>query len=260
MALPDGEQIHIEDDGDWTFPIGTVLVKSFLINQVLAETRLLVRHDDGGWAGYAYEWNDAQTDATLLQAGKTIDVDGTAWTIPSRTDCSSCHTAAAGRTLGLETAQLNGETVYASTNRNSPQIATLVNIDMFDNPPSQSADNLPRLPNIASSAPTAERARSYLHSNCSQCHRPGGPGRSDADMRWFVPFSDAGMCNVVPETGDLDVPGARLVVPGDSTRSIVSLRMLATDVTRMPALGTDIVHAAGVVVVENWINSMSGCP
>jgi uncharacterized repeat protein (TIGR03806 family) len=259
MALPDGEQIHIEDDGDWTFPNGTVLVKSFEVNSRLVETRLLVRHDDGGWAGYAYEWNEAQTEATLLQAGKTLDVTGTPWKIPSRSDCSSCHTAAAGRSLGPETAQLNGDSVYPSTNRNSPQIATLVNIDMFDNPPSQSADDLPRLADIGDSAPAADRARAYLHSNCSHCHRPGGPGRSDADMRWFVPFANAGMCNISPESGDLGVAGARLVVPGDASRSMLPLRMRATDVTRMPALGTDIVHINGVGVIEDWIDSLSGC-
>ena len=32
------------------------------------ETRLFMRHPDGDLGGYTYEWNDAQTDATLVQS------------------------------------------------------------------------------------------------------------------------------------------------------------------------------------------------
>ena len=37
----------------------------------LVETRLFMRHPDGDWAGYTYEWNAQRTDATLVQGGKT---------------------------------------------------------------------------------------------------------------------------------------------------------------------------------------------
>ena len=35
----------------------------------LIETRLFMRHPDGVWAGYTYEWNAAQTEATRVTAG-----------------------------------------------------------------------------------------------------------------------------------------------------------------------------------------------
>ena len=35
----------------------------------------------------------------------------------------------------------------------------------------------------------ADRARSYLHANCAGCHRPGGPGRGDIDLRAETPFT-----------------------------------------------------------------------
>ena len=38
----------------------------------LIETRLFMRHPDGDWAGYTYEWNAQRTDATLVQGGKTV--------------------------------------------------------------------------------------------------------------------------------------------------------------------------------------------
>ena len=45
--------------GTSSFPAGSVLVKSFRLGGQLIETRLLMRHPDGVWAGYTYEWNDA---------------------------------------------------------------------------------------------------------------------------------------------------------------------------------------------------------
>ena len=56
-----------------------------------------MHHDDGDWGGYSYEWNDAQTDATLLPSSKTKDLgDGQSWYFPSRTDCLRCHTHGGG--------------------------------------------------------------------------------------------------------------------------------------------------------------------
>jgi len=55
VALPPGGRIHIADDGHWDLPIGTVLVKEFSLGNKRVETRLLVHHDDGDWAGYSYE-------------------------------------------------------------------------------------------------------------------------------------------------------------------------------------------------------------
>jgi hypothetical protein len=56
LAIPDGTTVHIAPDGDWEFPVGSVFMKSFRIGGKLIETRLFLRHADGGWAGYSYEW------------------------------------------------------------------------------------------------------------------------------------------------------------------------------------------------------------
>ena len=68
LAIPDGTQIDILPDGDWDFPIGSVLIKEFAWNGNPFETRLMVRHDDGEWAGYTYEWNASLTDANLVSS------------------------------------------------------------------------------------------------------------------------------------------------------------------------------------------------
>jgi hypothetical protein len=66
LAIPDGTTIGVGEDGDFGLPIGSTVLKTFSFGGKRIETRLFVRHDDGEWAGYSYEWNDAQTDATLL--------------------------------------------------------------------------------------------------------------------------------------------------------------------------------------------------
>lgn len=53
MAIPDGAQIVAQPDGDMAFPIGTVLGQRLSIDDTPVETRLLIRHNDGGWAGHS---------------------------------------------------------------------------------------------------------------------------------------------------------------------------------------------------------------
>jgi hypothetical protein len=70
VALPDGATIDVLPDGDLDLPIGSVVMKKFSVGGNAIETRLLMRHDDGVWAGYSYEWDADGKDATLLLAGK----------------------------------------------------------------------------------------------------------------------------------------------------------------------------------------------
>ena len=63
----------MQASGDWDFPNGTVLMKNFRIGTRLIETRLFMRHPDGNWGGFTYEWNAQQTDATLVQGGAVRD-------------------------------------------------------------------------------------------------------------------------------------------------------------------------------------------
>jgi len=73
------------------------------------ETRLLVQHEVEDWVGYTYAWNDAQTDAELVVGNRLAALPGgKSWYFPSTSDCTACHTPAAGYTLGLEAWQLLG--------------------------------------------------------------------------------------------------------------------------------------------------------
>ena len=91
----------------------------------------------------------------------------------------------AGRSLGLETAQLNGDLTYPTTGRTANQLTTLNAIGMFTTPLAQPPSALPAYRNPYGSTGTViERARAYLHTNCSQCHRPSGGTPSNMDLRF----------------------------------------------------------------------------
>ena len=260
LALPDGKTITVGADGDFDLPIGSVLVKTFSLAGKKIETRLFMRHDDGEWAGYTYEWNDQQTDATLLPSSKTKTVGTQTWTFPSRSQCVNCHTAAAGHTLGLELGQLNGDYFYAQTNRISNQLRTLDHIGMLSAPLGPSIDQLVAYPKPTAPGALEPRARSYLHANCSYCHRPTGPGRGDLDLRFGVTLAATKACGTDPTVGSLGVMNAKVVASGSPSTSIVSLRTHALDSIRMPPLGSRVVDVAGVDVLDSWIHSLTACP
>ena len=259
LALPDGAKITVKADGDFDFPVGTVLAKEFRVGGKRVETRLFMRHDDGDWGGYSYEWNDAETEATLLPAGKTKQVGGQTWTYPNRAQCMQCHTTAAGRSLGPEVQQLNANSVYPATNRRSNQLATLDHIGMFDAPLGDPKAK-PALPAPFGRTPDEARARAYLHANCSFCHRPGGGGRGPENFLFATAAKDVGACGATPATGDVGVAGAKLVTPGDPKKSVLSLRMHATDAWRMPPIASRKVDPQGTALIDAWITATTTCP
>lgn len=255
LVLPDDQQITVEADGDWTLPPGSVLVKNFKLGDRLIETRLLVRHSDGEWAGYSYAWSDDATSAALLDDALIKNFGDQSWTYPSRTDCKYCHTAEAGRSLGLETRQL-ARTVRDAAGADVDQLDLLVELGALASRPAGDP-----LPDTAGGAPLEPRARAYFHANCSHCHRPDAPGgRADIDLRFDTPLAEVKICDVNPRAGDLDIAGARLVAPGDPARSIVSARMHTLGSTRMPGLASSVVDADGVALVDAWIAGLGACP
>jgi uncharacterized repeat protein (TIGR03806 family) len=263
LAIPDGKTIHVGADGDWELPVGSVLVKTFHVAGKKIETRLFMRHDDGDWAGYTYEWSDDESDAQLLPSGKTKKVGDGTWTFPSRSECLACHTVAAGRSLGLEDGQLNGTFVYptgANAARRSNQLTTLDHIGLFDAPHAAAGKTVAFPAPIGAGAPLEARAKSYLHANCSHCHRPEGTGGGPMDFRFATPVATMQTCGLDPQQGDLGVAGAKILAPGDPSHSILSLRPRALDSKRMPPLASRVVDEAGVSVLDDWIRSLASCP
>jgi uncharacterized repeat protein (TIGR03806 family) len=259
LALPDGQRAEVDDTTrQLVFPTGSVLLKNFALGTRLVETRLLMRHNDGNWAGYTYEWNDLGTAATRVTGGKTLQVAGQTWQFPSEAQCLQCHNAAGGRTLGLELGTLNHDFGYP-TGRTANQLLTLNAIDTLTPALTQPPDQLPVIPDPAGTAPVAERARAYLHANCSYCHRPGGPTPAGMDWRYTTALSATNTCDVAPTLSDLGIANARLVAPGDASRSVIVARMNRTGADAMPPVGRHVIDTAGVQLITSWVNGLTGC-
>ena len=160
FVLPAGGKIHVKDckanaseclqgaadDGKWVFPVGTVMIKNFMFDGKFVETRLFMHIDDldpakPNWVGYGYEWNEAQTEATIAPTdrdmGKMFNT-GTrtvTWSYPSRADCMKCHDPLGGSTLGPETAQMNR--VVGPVNQAANQLDTFTTMGLFETPPAK---------------------------------------------------------------------------------------------------------------------------
>jgi uncharacterized repeat protein (TIGR03806 family) len=278
MRIPDGSKIHVIDcvaestttcatdpftgvDGHWNYPIGTVMMKIFGYEGTTVETRLLMRYDETLWVGYSYQWNQEQTEATVLPDARrvaTFQVGNPPraqdWYYPSRADCTTCHTPYSGVTLGTETRQFNR--MEATEN----QLDRLERLGILDAPLSQRL--APLLAPTGNVGAIEDRARSYLHANCAFCHRPDGD-LALPDFRFTSPFNFAkmGACDAMPVKGDVGAGlNARILSPGHPEYSVMSLRMKDLGLARMPMIATYWVDEQGVAVIDAWINSVTTCP
>ncbi len=244
FALPDDALIEVSEDGDFTFPPRSVLVKTFSFAGTPTETRLFVRDEDGIWAGYTYQWNSEGTDASLVVGGGAVAFADHTWALPSSPQCLQCHSEAAGRSLGLELAQLQV----------GRQVARMEEMGLF-------SGALPEIAPLVDPYGDGEleaRARSWLHANCSGCHRPDGGGGGDLDLRSTA--TELGACDVSPSEGELGIADARVIAPGEPERSVLLARISTLEASRMPPLGSAVVDEEGVALIEAWIAAGAGCP
>ena len=266
MAVPnDGppygpdEQIDFAPTGEWTFPNGTVFVKEFdlVVNELTQqrkrlETRLLVRDENGAVYGVTYKWRADNSEADLLPDGLDEDISITAatgethiqtWHYPSRSECLFCHNPPANYVLGPKTHQLNGNFTYPSTGRTDNQLRTLNHLGMLN--PSVDETEIPTFLHSVvvtdSTSPIQLRMRSWIDSNCSQCHRPGGYCPS-YDARFYTPLEDQNLIDNFVKFRDL--AGSELYQRDNSL-----------DAIKMPPLDKNLVHEAAMAVLSQWIAS-----
>jgi uncharacterized repeat protein (TIGR03806 family) len=269
LALPDGGTIGFHPTDAWTLPVGSVLIKHFELEMSLGdpstrrriETRVLVNHRDG-WAGYTYRWNDQQTDGDLLATGQTTTytirdpsqgLRQQVWSFPSRTDCLQCHTAPAGRVLGFNTLQTNLR-LPVGPSRWENQLDIWNRMQLFSSP-IQGSSSYAALRSIQDhGASLDERARSYLHANCANCHLPGGAMNGAIDMRYLTPRNAMGLLWVRPTRGDLGLPDAYRIKPGDHGSSVLWHRLCLLDSRRMPPLSSNLLDLAGHILIAVWID------
>jgi uncharacterized repeat protein (TIGR03806 family) len=264
----------------WKFPDGTVLVKTFSMDlergnpktRIRIETRLLhfqqfpgtQEYGDQYWRGYTYRWNDEQTDADLVdEKGADVKLKINVgdrfveqnYRIPSRAECTLCHTNAAKFALGVSTMQMNRDHNYDGVIAN--QLATLDHIGLFAKKLPDAPAKLARLADFNDKTlPVDVRARSYLHSNCSHCHIKWGGGNAEFKLLVDLPVKDMGIVNVNAQHGTFNIKDAKLVVPGHPEQSIIHHRMTLTGLGRMPHIGSRVVDEVGAGLVRDWIKGM----
>jgi putative heme-binding domain-containing protein len=292
VAVPGRDLVKIYDrfipaDGFYRgqvfFPKDSVLAKTITLelergkpgSSKKIETQLL--HFDGTlWRGYSYEWNDAQTDATLVGAAgldRTIAVvDPQApggkrqqtWHFPSRTECVQCHNPWAGYALAFNPLQLNRDFDYGGTVDN--QLRAMRHIGLVellerdeDSPHTRTRVELPsaRLANpYDAGADVTPRARAYLHVNCAHCHQFGAGGTALIDLRHDVALEDMKALEERPVQGNFDIDQAQVLYPGDPYRSILYYRMAKLGGGRMPHIGSTIVDERGLRLIHDWIRQV----
>ena len=269
----DAEKIGFSEEGVWSYPEGSVLIKHFELltntsnpsSAIRLETRFVVRSEDG-WYGVTYRWNNAGTDAFLLTEGQdqTYTINSPTgsfqqtWRYPSRSECLTCHADVAGGALGPNTRQLNSDTFYPLTGRTENQLETLNSLGIFNPAIPQNQLNS-FLGAVLTSSPTedeslslAARARSYLDSNCSYCHHPEGV-RANFDARLTTPLASQNLIdgNLVESLG---INNEAVIRPGSLTSSVLFHRLAsAGESFSMPPIAKSLVDDAGVDVLSRWI-------
>jgi len=269
------EKIVFSEESEWDYPVGTVFVKHFELpvdesnptTVVRLETRFLV-HAEDGYYGMTYRWNELGTEAFLQTEGSSVTVPiqqsggGTidqTWDFPSRSSCFDCHQMAAGLVLGMKTRQLNWPLDYASGGAQN-QLAYLDFYDLFHTDLDLGAlSGYLTSKNIGDTTASVEhRVHSYLDSNCSSCHRPGGvSGRAEFDARLSTPLELANIINASPQTDTLGLAEPSLIKPGDITNSVIYHRDSERGTSvQMPPVGTNMIDPAYLAVLEEWITEL----
>ncbi|MFO0871065.1 MAG: PQQ-dependent sugar dehydrogenase [Pirellulales bacterium] len=292
IAIPGDGQVTWSADGQTPtqFPPGTVLVKHLSLPQpagqppVRLETQLL-HFERGTWRPYSYLWNDAGTDATLVPPiGTTRTLNDSAappsdaattprgvtssaedpaarrdrertWHVHAVNECKLCHNAGPQFVLGFTRHQLDRP---LASGGNGSQLVSLARLGVTSPAPAVAGDDPSRLvdPHDAQ-APLVDRARSYLHANCSMCHHPGGNAIVSFYLRRDLPFEKLNT-NKGTGIGTFGMRQAKIIVPGDPYRSVLFYRMSKLGYARMPYIGSRVVDSRGVALVEAWIRSLTG--
>lgn len=271
LAIPGEGRISYSDERGWALPDGTVLVKSFALEQQSGrpetrrwiETRLLTRQQ-GEWVGYSYVWNDEQTDAALVEkTGRDVEyaiadaaapggVRKQAWHYPSRAECMVCHSRAAKYVLGITTHQLNRAHAFSVGERN--QIELYEQLGLFDTEMAGGGADLPKLVPLRDETATLDvRARSYLHANCSFCHVAAGGGNSAVDFEITAKPEKALLIDASPVHTNFGIEGAKIVASGNPDKSILMQRITRRGRGQMPPLASAVVDERAVALIREWI-------
>ncbi|WP_439152381.1 PQQ-dependent sugar dehydrogenase [Winogradskyella sp.] len=270
-----GEQIKYSENGDWEFPIGSVLIKHFDLSvddsdpniSKKVETRFSIMGEDGHFYFLTYNWNDNQTDAVLqsVELDEIVDIATTdggtrtqTWHFPSNTECIACHNSANKGAIGLKTRYLNKDFTYDETNITANQLVTLSHLGIIDETitDDETSELLTYKSIYDTNATLDEKARSYMDLNCAYCHRPDTDNRAAFDLRMINNLAATGLLEAGVLT-PLGIPDEEIIYPGDASKSILFHRMNSVDqIIMMPPIAKTIIDQDAVDLIEDWIDQL----
>lgn len=249
ISVPAGTQVTKLSSGELSFPEGTKLVKTFYYpnsadgqlgqSSQIVETRLLIKAQ-GKWNVATYVWNSQQTDAQLNTGGTGVKVTRTVngstqtinYEVPNENDCGTCHQRNGQvAPIGPSIVNLNRNVV-----RNGSEVAQFDHLATAGIFAAIDPISEPSMVNYNdSTAPLAERGRAYLAMNCAHCHNPEGwgkPASKGMDLRYLTPFAQSGINN---------------------KKSRISSELRSGG---MPYIGTTVLHAEGVNLINQYVSSL----
>lgn len=261
IAVPTADEVRLDtaDPRKSSFPEGTVLVKHLSMGATSRplETQLLHYHR-GEWNPYSYLWNDAGTDAALVDPqGTNVEIQRTngpdslqTWHVGAENECRLCHNTANGPVLGFTARQLDNP-----RDSGENQLAWLTSSGVLREPPA-GTDALPNLVDpYDTHAHLNDRGRSYLHVNCGICHNESGPATISFYAHRDYPFDQLRITKR-PGIGRFGMNQPRLVSAGHPYESIILYRISKLGYGRMPYVGSRVVDSRGVDLVAAWIESL----
>jgi len=279
--MPKGTTATYESDSKvLNLPVGAALIKNFYYENVqnitpvgskrVVETRIMIRKTSG-WIFAEYVWNNEQTEAYLDMAGSNTtiewkDENNTIKTvenyrIPSDQQCMTCHKSNEQPVpIGIKPQNLNFNYPYNAGSKN--QLSKWIELGYLDT-------NLPVILTSTvnyedTTQPLELRVRSYVDINCAHCHQTN----SHCDYRPMrfafaetTNLANMGVCVDSQDMADFPPALSKIVNPSNINRSMLFYRLNTDNESyRMPLLGRTEIHAEGVALIEQWINSLSACP
>lgn len=275
-------------------PVGAALIKTFYYDNAqnvspvgttrIIETRIMIRKSSG-WIFADYIWNTEQTEAFLDLAGSFTAISwkdennvikSTNYRIPTEAQCIICHKSKQVINgietttiipIGIKPQNLNFNYTYGTTSKN--QLTKWIEQGYLEN-----NFSLPSVENTTinyndTSKSIELRARSYVDINCAHCHqdnrfceyRPMRFAFSSTGQANGMGQTNMGVCVATQDMQTFPASLSTIVKPGNINRSMLYYRLNTTDETyRMPLHGRTIIHEEGVALIEQWINTLQGCP
>ncbi len=289
LLLPAGKKIDNTNRKQWSFPEGTVFVKTFFDDTGPGgmprpiETRVIRLAAGNLYEFFVYQWNADSSDATLvvddlngdinanvdvmvtinhMAAGKPVTINGGmpfAHTLPSRNECGDCHeknALVAQSFIGFDELRLNTK---LSPDAAKTQLQTFADAGIFTLPAPTDAATITDASNDGG---RLLRIKRFVLGNCVTCHN----GDSQFDLR-----PDVLVANTVgkPTEAQSVVPpeGWLRVVPGDASKSVLYVQMQRTmlppemdgrRLRAMPPIGLNELAAeqSALKDVLDWITAL----